>query len=77
MHHLVVLAAPLELLTQLRVGFAEGYEGIELPHLLKELLELGFGHGLREGLDHAPADEEHPGKSHLFLGLNLPAQLGQ
>jgi len=50
MHHLVVVAAPLELLAQLRVGFAEGYEGIELPHLLKELLELGFGHGFREGL---------------------------
>jgi hypothetical protein len=73
----VVLAAALELLAHFRIGFAEGYEGIELPHLLKELLELGFGHGLGEGLDHAPADEEHPGKSHLFLGFNLPAQLGQ
>ena len=71
------MAAPFELLAHLRIGFAEGYEGIELPYLLKELLELGFGHGLGEGLDHAPADEELPGKSHLLLGLNLPAQLGQ
>lgn len=71
------MATPLELLAQLRVGFAEGYEGIELADLLKELLELGFGHGLGEGLDHAPADEEHPGKLHFFLGLNLPAKLGQ
>jgi hypothetical protein len=44
-HHLVVMAAPLEFLTHLRVGFAQGNEGIELPNLLKELLELGFGHG--------------------------------
>jgi hypothetical protein len=47
MDHLVVMAARLELLAQTRVGFAEGYEGIELPHLLKELLELGFGHGYK------------------------------
>jgi hypothetical protein len=44
-HHLMVMAAVLELLAYIRVGFAEGYEGIELSHLLKELLELGFGHG--------------------------------
>jgi hypothetical protein len=48
-HHLVVVAAVLELLAHLRVGFAEGDEGIELPNLLKELLELGFGHGLTSG----------------------------
>ena len=50
MHHLVVVAAPLELVAYLRIGFAQGYEGIELPNLFKELLELGFGHGLTEWL---------------------------
>ena len=50
MHHLVVFAAPLELVAHLRIGFAQGYEGIELPNLFKELLELGFGHGLTEWL---------------------------
>jgi hypothetical protein len=49
MHHLVVVAALLELLAHLRGGFDEGYEGIQLPYLLKELLELGFGHGLKSG----------------------------
>jgi hypothetical protein len=44
-HHLLVMAAVLELLTHVRVGFAESHEGIELPNFLKKLLELGFGHG--------------------------------
>jgi len=44
-HHLVVMAAILQLLTQAGVGLAQGHEGIELLHFLEKLLELGFGHG--------------------------------
>jgi hypothetical protein len=39
-----VAGAVAEALAEGRIGLAQGHEGIELAHLLEELLQLGFGH---------------------------------
>jgi hypothetical protein len=64
-----------------RIGFREGNEGVQLPHLLEKLLQLGFGHDQTKGslqiLDHPPAAEPHAGEPHGFLAFHPPAETKQ
>jgi hypothetical protein len=45
LHHGVVVAAGAQGGPHGRIGLAEGHEGIQLPHLLQELLQVCFRHG--------------------------------
>jgi hypothetical protein len=44
-HYLVVLRALAQGVTQIRVPFAEGNEGVELADFFEKPLQIGIGHG--------------------------------